>query len=198
MRPKWLALPLILTTGFLFIAPSRAYATPFVPPTLTFNDLTDAVTVTVSPGEASRVSNVTCDAEVCSLFLLAPAAGLVMASPEFFARIGESDFTSGLISDVLVASTRSGPVATVSFLSDSEGNLGSCSALNPCQLVEDGSVQLGLLINWVDPHNPTVVVAADRVAFQSDVDATAPEPTTLLLLGTGLAVTAFRHRRQRG
>lgn len=211
MRLKLLAIAFVCSVGLILASPSVAHATAIIPGpvTLTFNDLTDILTTTVSgaPTDTSRVTGVSCffdagdNAEECLATIAAPPG--FMASPnmpsETFITIGETGLTSGLISDGLILANQGNSVQVV-FLSDTDpSTFGACSPQNPCLLIENGQVQVAATITWVPQIIPTVDGAVignivDTLQFQSDVEATAPEPATMVLLTSGLALIALRRR----
>ena len=201
----------MLFRSCLLVAVSTAFATPVPPPpsglTVTFNDLTDSLTAT-AVGDTGRLSggcsfSYSLGEETCDTEIVAPSGFQFSSSTGFpglepfqggILRIGETALTSGLLSDEIFAGAPALSLVLLDFGSDLNDNIGSCNATSPCQLVENGQVQVAGTITWVDANG---VPVTDTVQFQSDVEptSTVPEPTSLVLLATGLAATYRRWSR---
>jgi len=165
---------------------------------ITFNDLTDIVTVTFSNDLTGRATmgNDCGTGEVCTVTLSGPSSALRAFS--FDSTINITEPGSQIISDTLditpLVNTNASTVFRITFTSDTEGvpllpipNAGN-------EYVETGDVQFGGAIVWGDPGTEQTF---DTVQFQSDIDSTVPEPSTLsltLLAFVALVGLRLRHR----
>jgi len=78
---------------------------------------------------------------------------------------------------------------TVTFLSDTDGTpLGTCTV---CP-TETGQVQSGLTINWLNAAGGTI--ATDTYTFQSDITGDVPEPSSAVLLLSGVGLVFLWQR----
>jgi hypothetical protein len=173
---------------------------------VTFNDLTDTVTATITSSTSGSQAKI----NECGIFSV-PFQGTAVSvegckvtidgpanSRSFDARlltlIGGDN---GNVSDaILVLSNFSDKnELQVIFASDlgmpGEPGIGVPCSIVPggCQLTETGGVQPGVTITWSNG-------AMDTVSFQSDTDSIVPEPSSLLLLGGGLLVVAGYLKRR--
>jgi hypothetical protein len=169
---------------------------------VTFNDLTDTVTATVTvTSSGSHISVGQCgllsitlngtsvSVEGCKVTVTGPSNSSSFTAP-LVTLIGGDN---GNISDAIVVSKDilNNNAADVIFASDlgtpQEPGIGvPCSAFSltgGCQVTENGSVQTGATIMWSNGQS-------DDIHFQSDTESTTPEPSTLLLLGGGLVTIA--------
>jgi len=172
---------------------------------VTFNDLTDTVSATITP--SSSGSSVTIDqcglfsvmihgtavsVEGCKATITGPRNSDSFRAP-LLTLIGGDN---GRISDAIIVmpDVFSDNKLHVIFASDPEipGTPGfgvACSTVGGCQVTETGGVQPGVTIAWSNGQT-------DIVSFQSDTDSIVPEPSSLILLGGGLlAVAGYLKRR---
>lgn len=166
---------LVISIGLLLLQPSGAFAG-----TITFFDLTDTVTVSLSSDLIARGSTFSCAGERCTVTLPPPllpgTLGVNFNSTQIF------EPNSTLLSDTILVAFPSFPTATITFTSDTEGvPLPPLPGTNP-SMFEDGTVQLASSIFWHFNVGGVITDATDNISFQSDV---VPEPSTFLLLGTG-------------
>ena len=171
-----------------------------------FRDLTDSPTLRGS----NRLTGISCSSvtETCTATLLAP---FISANPAGIVyRLGEGS-TTGKVSDTFVGGFTPGSdfnseceersCFPLTFTSDRPNALGEANGLGPCVVpvffrggcnaVENGTPQLVGTITW---KNRTGTIT-DNIFIQSDV---APEPASLILFGSGLAIAGgFLRRRKR-
>ena len=171
-----------------------------------FRDLTDSPTLSGS----NRLTGISCSSvtETCTATLLAP---FISANPEGIVyRLGEGS-TIGKVSDTFVGGSfpgsdsnsecEEGRCVSLTFTSDRPNTLGEANGLGSCivpgffpigcNAVENGTPQLVGTITW---KNRTGTIT-DNIFIQSDV---APEPASLILFGSGLAIAGgFLRRRKR-
>jgi PEP-CTERM motif len=184
----------LLAVALVLAVPARADV-------VTFNDLTDTLTATVTSGASgSQVTINECgiftielkprspvSVEGCRATFVGPAGSTSFTAP-LLTLIGGDN---GNVSDaILVLSDFSDKnELEVIFASDIDipGKSGIGVACNTfptgCQVTETGGVQPGITITWSNG-------AKDTVSFQSDAESIVPEPSSLMLLGGGLLVVA--------
>jgi hypothetical protein len=154
--------------------------------TITFDDLSDAVTVTDTTG---RVTSSVCNTlESCLVTFSAPANTIAAAGGPAGLNVRESP--GGPISDVVLLSFNSS-AGTIDFVSDVEGLV-----LDPVSgpfIVESGAVQDAASVTWTLADGSTVV---DTIRFASDV-SDIPEPGSVALLGIGVLLGMIGTRRHR-
>jgi len=178
---------------------------------ITFNDLTESPSVDF--GGSTRISNVgstntthcaSPPAEDCTFDISAPT-GYTLSSflgvtfttgtPSTYVRIGEQN--SPVESDYVFAEALSSTIVFVNFHSDTDGGSPfQCSqsqgGTNSCSLLEDGTLQTAGFILWT---KPSADAKSDALKFQSDVEATTPEPKAILLvLAMCLVMAISKHR----
>jgi hypothetical protein len=180
---------LLLVLAGVVLFSGAISASAQTPLTITFNDLTDTLSVSPSGSGSCEVSRI---AESCTVNLVAPSAGYTFGSTTlpFLYQIGEGN---AKLSDSLVylPNPLIGTPTSVklTFLSDTELVL---PCLGGCNVIEDGTAQTIGTITWTKANSPDIV---QTINFQSDV---TPEPASLMLFGSGLVIAgAFFRRRSR-
>jgi len=163
---------------------------------ITFHDLTDIVTVSTDLGSRVIVGNNCGTGETCTVTLSGPAEARRATGWDSGFNIYEPGSNKQIVSDILRISTTTNnideTIFEITFTSDSDGApLSPVAGLNGVE--ESGAVQFGGSITWGAPGVPTIF---DTIQFQSDVEA-APEPSTLLLVGSVVAVAFARSRVDR-
>ena len=171
--------------------------------TIIFHDLTDTLNV---DGSSRFALGTQCGAapEVCTVALNAPAAlSTLSGNFTFYSStlpasylIGEGNNTISDELDPLVFVPNTSMV-TFKFISDVvEGAGGPCPLPSPATplgcVTETGQQQTAGTITWMDSKGNTIT---DTVAFASNPE---PEPASLILFGSGLAIAGgFLRRRRR-
>jgi hypothetical protein len=173
---------------------------------VTFNDLTDTVSATVTSSNSG--SSVTIDqcrffgitihgtavsVEGCKATIVGPANSESFRAGALTLIGGDN----GNISDAIIVTPDvfNDNKLHVIFASDPEipGTPGfgvACSTVpGGCQVIETGETQSGVTISWSNG-------AIDSVNFKSDTDSIVPEASSLILLGSGLlAMAGYLKRR---
>lgn len=166
---------------------------------VTFNDLTDKVTATItSSTSGSKIKIEECgtlnlpikprtsvQVEGCLATITGPANSESFEAP-LLTLIGEGN---GNVSDAIsvLSDFSDKNKLEVLFASDLEipGKPGLAVACDMfptgCKVMETSGVQPGITITWSNG-------AKDTVSFQSDAESMVPEPSTLTLLGAGLLI----------
>jgi hypothetical protein len=196
-----------MTAGLIcLMAMAAVVALPVRADEVTFNDLTDTVTATVTASASgSSVTINQCgiftvplhgtavSVEGCLATIVGPANSRSFEAP-LLTLIGGPN---GNVSDeIIVLSDFSDKnKLQVIFASDPEipgtSEIGLACSTFPtgCQLTETGGVQPGIAITWSNG-------AKDTVSFQSDAESIVPEPSSLMLLGGGLIMVAGYLKRR--
>jgi PEP-CTERM motif len=186
----------LLVTSFMLAARS-AKADNIV-----FHDLTESPTLDGS----GRLSPILCSSatDICTATLTAPAGFSAVGAILY--RLGEGS-TTGNVSDIFGAVIIPGFLtipgrALLTFTSDLPNALGEANGLGPCVVpilfpggcnaAENGTPQSVGAVTWTNPVTHATVT--DDFFIQSDV---APEPASLILLGSGLAIIGGLLRRRR-
>jgi hypothetical protein len=161
--------------------------------TITFSDLSETGPVGVitdTVGTASRIFILGCGPEFCDLELRSPAAGFFDFNPPQVVYIKE-EAPSDLVSDYVFIMPRF-DVVEILFQSDNDnGNLGTCSSVGGCSIIEDGSVQTALTVTWQNG----VTTATDTIKFESDV---VPEPPLAGLTLIALVLLSLSRQSRQG
>jgi hypothetical protein len=173
---------------------------------VTFNDLTDTVSATVtSSNSGSSVTINQCglftvnfrgtmvSVEGCKATIVGPSASSSFRAP-LLTLIGGDN---GKVSDAIIVTPDvfKDNKLHVIFASDTEiagvpGIGVACSTIpGGCQVVETGGVQSGVTIHWSNGKS-------DSVNFKSDGDSMVPEPSSLMLLGAGLLAIGGHLKRR--
>jgi hypothetical protein len=146
----------------------------------------------------SGISTVLCPpgGDICTATLFAPA-GFTTALGVITYYLGEGS-TTGNISDDFIAALGS-VAAVLKFDSDlatvagETTNLGPCPAVVGCNAPENGLPQLVGTITWTQTGMAPVI---DNLYIQSEAPAVVPEPGSLILFGSGLAMAGWLLRRR--
>jgi hypothetical protein len=165
--------------------------------TITFFDLTDTVTATLSSDIIARGSTISCAGEVCAVTLFPPKTPSGSTS---FANTTILELGSQAISDIISVVPTFTPDGTfnvqsfaVTFTSDSEGGPSLSDLGN--HMFEDGSLQQAdsSTISWF----PTGGRVDDTIFFQSDAVEIVPEPGSLAVFGIATGGFALLRRGKR-
>jgi hypothetical protein len=193
-----------VSIGLLCILGVAALALPARGDEVTFNDLTDTVSATVT--SSSSGSSVTIDqcglfsvtihgtpvaVEGCKATIVGPANSDSFRAQTLTLIGGDN----GNVSDAIIVTPDilSDNKLHVIFASDPEipgvpGIGVACSTIpGGCQVTETGNVQSGVTITWSNGKT-------DTVSFKSDTDSIVPEPSSLVLLAGGLLAVALKKR----
>ncbi|MCB1943455.1 MAG: PEP-CTERM sorting domain-containing protein [Candidatus Accumulibacter sp.] len=165
--------------------------------TITFFDLSDSVTVTLSSDLLARGSTSTCVGEICAVRLLPPppSSGSASWGSNTIYEQGSSQISDTISIIPTFLPNFEIEYFTVTFTSDMEGGPPLLDLGNP--MTEDGTLQRAINsdIGW--QLGPTGAAITDMIFFQSDVvENPANEPASLALFGLGLVGIGFSRRRQ--
>ena len=163
--------------------------------TITFNDLTDTLSVSLTGSDSARYSFLSgqplgCLLEVCTVMVAAPTGyvrgtGIGIVGPANILEPG----TGSLLSDTYQENIASnGGSYTLIFTSDATVPLPS-NTFSLQTIRETGSVQALDTLTWFGTGPPPI---SDQVFFASSV----PEPASLALFGSGLVGLGCWRRRQ--
>ena len=158
---------------------------------VTFTESGDVLTV-----GGNRITGVVCTGETCSVTLNAPGSA-TFVSTTLPNTTGSTSYTidegNGFISDEIDHSVFNSSQNSVTLTFTSFDDTGAHCPSGGCNVVESGDLQFpGITITWSDGTTTT----ADSIGFQSDPPV--PEPASLILLGSGLALAGgFLRRRRR-
>jgi PEP-CTERM motif len=184
-----------------------------------FNDLGDVINVsgssalTIVPGTCQNQITGTPNLDVCSVMLLRTGQTIISATGNFTINLNSptpvqatyllsEDANKTLLSDTFLSTIVPGVnvlgvitlPGTAAFVFDSdlpalEGVPVPCPAVIGCNAAETGGPQLVGTITWSGG-------TTDRIFIESDKEGVVPEPATLILLGSGLAMTGGFLRRR--
>lgn len=188
-NPSMLLRGVVVSLGLAFLPSSGAMAA-----TITFFDLTDTLTVTLSSDLIARGATSSCAGEVCTVTVLPPngPAPVDWTSPIEILEPGTQNVSDIITVVPTVNGTGRATFVTIVFTSDLEVPLPG--PIDGNTVVETGQLQVGTSFFW-KTFDGTAIVEEDVILFQSDVEG-VPEPATFALLSLGLAGLGFSRRKQ--
>jgi len=187
MRVRCLALALAVTLAFSASAANAAVV-------LTFNDLTEAPSVSISGGSANIIQLGTED-----FLVVLPTGTLLNPPPAFINEVyALTEGPGGALSDLVYFTSIPGSTALeVEFVSDTEG---VPLVIAPGSNLYGSTAETGLVqtIPFGPGVTPLLPAGSLTVQVQSDIES-VPEPSILALAGTGgllgLGLWGYRRRK---
>lgn len=190
-----------VAAALLLLLPVAASAGPIT--TITFNDTTSNLSITVTPTTGSPTTSTgSCTGETCTINVYYPSAaccsGVNSGLPLYILDPGGS-----VISDEVTA-TFDGNLCgfgcagyKIDFTSATDETAGLGTFTGGTSIIENGNVQSAFSIDFENFSGTSFGTAV--VQFQSDLDAPTgvPEPATLALFGFGLGGLARLRRRNK-
>ena len=208
-----------------FVLASQSAKATTITNTILIDDKTDTVTVTdptdrVGPSLSTVPTCGIANVEECALTLSAPPNSTASANTLLSTFLLREPGTIGLIGNGCTGSHPLAPLGCVSdgfasvfttpslvtFTVHSDTSVSGqevlnapCPTIQPsgvigCNLTESGGPQLVGSVTWTDTSGNVVI---DKIFLESDVSE-APEPSSLILFGSGLVIAAgFLRRRRR-
>jgi PEP-CTERM motif len=175
-------------------------AVPSLADTVTFNDLTDTLTMSTGTSTTACPASVTMElfgrvltTEGCIAIMTGPTGSTSFTAPSLTLIGGDN----GRVSDAIIIAPDllNTDMAAVTFLSDPIEEMPFlCSVEGGCPITENGQLQTGAQITWKNASGSNV--GTDQIQFRSDAEV-VPEPASLVLLGGGLlAMAGYLRRRQ--
>ena len=209
---KIISILVVLVSSLMVAQGAKAQTTEDI----LFNDLGDVINVsgssalTIVPGTCQNAAT---PLDFCSVMLLRAGQTITAATGNFTINLNTAtpvqakyllseDANKTLLSDTFLSTIVPGTSllgittlpGSAAFVFDSdlpalEGVPVPCPAVIGCNAAETGGPQLVGTITWSGG-------TTDRIFIESDREGVVPEPATLILLGSGLAMTGGFLRRR--